>query len=68
MSNEEKLFDTDTINYVSQLVESKSHILREKKDFKEKDKILSLSMEKFEKELSPEKKDKIKSSNYWAFL
>ena len=58
MGNEEELFDTDTISYITQLVESKSNLLNEIKDFKEKDKMLSLSMEALENELSKENKDK----------
>ena len=58
MSSKGELFDTDTITYVAQLVESKADILRNEKDFMEKDKILALSIEDFEKELTKEQKDR----------
>ena len=58
MSSKGELFDTDTIAYVNQLIESKANLLINEKDFQDKDKMLSLSIEDFENELSKEQKDK----------
>ena len=59
MKSEEELFDKDMVNYITQFVESKEDILKNVKDFKEKDKMLSLSIEALENELSKENKEKL---------
>ena len=56
--SKEELFDKTEVSSISDFVESKSPILNEIDDFKEKDKMLSLNMELFEKELSTEDKEK----------
>lgn len=61
MNNKGELFDKETINYITELVENKSYLLINQKDFKEKDKMLSLCMENFENDLSEEKKEKFNS-------
>ncbi|MCI9063542.1 MAG: hypothetical protein HFJ17_02935 [Clostridia bacterium] len=58
MSSEKELFDEETISYVSQLVESKSNLLNDIKDFRDKDKMLSICMEDLEGNLSSENKKK----------
>ena len=57
MEANEKLFDKERVNKINEFVEGKSNILNEIKDFKEKEKILSLCMESLEKELSKEHKE-----------
>lgn len=56
--SKEELFDKTEVGSISDFVESKSPILNEIDDFKEKDKMLSLNMELFEKELSADEKEK----------
>ena len=58
MSSKEELFDTDTVSCINQLVDSKADLLKNQKDFKEKDELLALSLDNFEKELSKEQKEK----------
>ena len=59
MNNDEELFDNDMMNYIIQFVESKEDVLKNIKDFKEKDKMLSLSLEALENELSKDNKEKL---------
>lgn len=59
MNNDKKLFDNDMVNHITQFVESKEDILKDIKDFKEKDKMLSLCLEGLENELSKENKEKL---------
>lgn len=59
MNNDEELFDNDMMNYIIQFVESKEDVLKNIKDFKEKDKMLSLSLEVLENELSKDNKEKL---------
>lgn len=59
MNIDEELFDSDMVNYITQFVESKEDILKNIKDFKDKDKMLSLSLEALENELSKDNKEKL---------
>lgn len=58
MGSNEELFDQDAISSINDFVENKSNLLNEIKDFKEKDKTLSLYMDELEKQLDKESKDK----------
>ena len=58
MGSNEELFDQDSISSINDFVENKSNLLNEIKDFKEKDKTLSLYMDELEKQLDKESKDK----------
>lgn len=58
MDSDKELFESDMISYITQFVESKEDLLKNVKEFKEKDKMLLLCMENFEKDLSKENKDK----------
>ena len=58
MNSYKKLFDKDSINNIVQFVESKEKVLRDVKDFNEKEKMLSLCIEVLDSELSKENKDK----------
>ena len=58
MGSNEELFDQDSISSINEFVENKSNLLNEIKDFKEKDKTLSLYMDELEKQLDKESKDK----------
>ena len=59
MNNDKELFDKDMISNITQFVESKEDILKNVKDFKEKDKMLALSLEALEDELSKGNKEKL---------
>jgi len=59
MNNDEELFDSDMVIYITQFVEEKEDILKNIKDFREKDKMLSLCLEGLENELSKENKEKL---------
>ena len=58
MGSNEELFDQDSISSINEFVENKSNLLNEIKDFKEKDKTLSLYMDELEKQLDKESKEK----------
>ena len=58
MGSNEELFDQDAISSINEFVENKSNLLNEIKDFKEKDKTLSLYMDELEKQLDKESKEK----------
>ena len=58
MNNEKELFDKDMISHITQFVESKEDLIKNIKDFKEKDKMLCLCMEDLENKLSKENKEK----------
>ena len=58
MDNFEELFDVDMVESISNLVEDKMKILNQVKDFQEKDKKLSTTMEELDNELPEELKDK----------
>ena len=58
MSDFGEFFDKETIKNISNLVEDKMNLLNEVKDFKEKDKKLSTSMEEFENTLPEDLKEK----------
>ena len=58
MGSNEELFDQDSISSINDFVENKSNLLNEIKDFKEKDKTLSLYMDELEKQLDKESKEK----------
>ena len=58
MNNSKELFDKDTISYINQFVESKDELIKDAKDFKEKDDMLCLYMEDLENKLSKENKEK----------
>ena len=59
MNCDEELFDKDIISHINQFVESKEDILKNVKDFNEKDKMLALSIEDLENEISKEDKEKL---------
>ena len=59
MNNDEELFDSEMISYITQFVEGREDVLKNVKDFKEKDKMLSLSLEALENNLSKENKEKL---------
>lgn len=58
MDNFGELFDIDMVESISNLVEDKMKILNQVKDFQEKDKKLSTTMEELDNELPEELKDK----------
>ena len=58
MNNDEKLFDKDMVSNINQFVESKEALLKNIKNFKEKDKMLCLCMEGLENDLSKDNKEK----------
>ena len=58
MESFEELFDKEMVENISNLVESKMKILKDVKDFKEKDKKLSFCMEELDNSLPEELKEK----------
>lgn len=58
MERFEGTFDNETVEHISNLVESKMHILREIEEFKKIDKKLSIFMEELENALPENLKDK----------
>lgn len=58
MDNFEELFDRETVEHISSLVEDKMYVLKDVKDFKEKEKKLSQFMEEMDQALPEELKEK----------
>lgn len=58
MSDLSNIFDEDTVEAISNLVESKMHLLNKVPAFKEKDQNLAIATEDFENALSDELNDK----------
>lgn len=58
MEKFEGLFDKEMVENISNLVEEKMRILKDVRDFKEKDRMLSMAMEELEKMLPEEQQDK----------
>ena len=58
MDDLKKLFDEDTVETISTLVEDKMHLLNDIPSFKEKDYTLATETEKLEDSLSKELNDK----------
>ncbi len=54
----EKIFNEETVEKISNLVEEKMPMLRDVKDFQEKDKMLAICTEELEKLLSGELREK----------
>ena len=67
MESLENFFDKDTVENISNLVESKMNMLKDIPDFKEKDKLFSANMEELDKKLPEDLKeqfDEIVRLNY----
>ncbi len=67
MKNFGNLFDKETVETISELIESKMYILNNVKDFHDKDEMLANASEKFEETLSNDLKkqfDKLMLLNY----
>ena len=58
MEKFEGLFDKEMVENISNFVEEKMKILKDVKDFKEKDKMLSLAMEELDSILPEEQQEK----------
>ena len=58
MEKFEGLFDKEMVENISNFVEEKMKILKDVKDFKEKDKMLSLAMEELDSMLPEEQQEK----------
>ena len=52
MNKLESLFNLDTVEQISDMVEDKMHLLNQIEDFHKKDQLLAISMEKLENSLS----------------
>ena len=52
------LFDKETVENISSLVENKMYLLNDLTEFREKDKLLAIATEEFENSLSKEEKKK----------
>ena len=61
MDNLENLFDEDTVETISTLVEDKMHLLNCIPSFREKDHTLAIKTEKFEESLSNKQNDNFTS-------
>ncbi len=58
MNDVEDLFDKETVKHISNLVEDKIELLKDVKDFKEKEKMLSIYMDEIDEELPENLKEK----------
>ena len=61
MDNLKNLFDEDTVENISNLVEDKMHLLNSIPAFREKDHTLAVETEKFEDSLSKDQNDNFNS-------
>lgn len=61
MGDLKNLFDDDTVETISSLVEEKMHLLNCIPSFKEKDRTLAIETEKFESSLSKDQNDSFDS-------
>lgn len=58
MHDFEDLFDKETVQHINNIVEDKMYVLKDVRDFNEKDKMLSLYMEELDNSLPEELKEK----------